>query len=40
MINELKYHDASMGIELRDMRDDARCIFTKYEINDMSSYII
>ena len=26
MLNELQSHNASIGIELRDMRDDARCI--------------
>ena len=39
MLNELQSHNASIGIELRDMRDEAWCIFTKYEIDDMYSYI-
>ena len=38
-LNELQYHNASIGIELRDMRDEVRCFFTKYEIDDMYSYI-
>ena len=38
-LNELQYHNASIGIELRDMRDEVRCFFTKYEIDDMYNYI-
>ena len=40
MLNELQSPNVSIGIELRDMRDEVRCIFTKYEIDDMYSYII
>ena len=38
-LNELQYHNASIGIELRYMRDEVRRFLTKYEIDDLYSYI-